>query len=76
MEKIWYHKLCMSPHPKKHSALLSQAPLNLKNNIKKMTQIMSETFNSRDRHMTIQVDLSVSTSSIFPEPWVGVGDMI
>ena len=76
MEKIWEHVFTneLRVKPEEHNVLLTEAPLNLKENREKMAQIMFEEFNVPGLYIAIQAVLSLYSAGKFTGIAVDSGD--
>lgn len=76
MELIWNH--CFTNElrckPSEHNVLLTEAPLNPKNNREKMCEIMFDTFNVKGLYIGIQAVLSLYSAGKFSGIVVDSGD--
>jgi len=64
MEKIWHHCYFneIRVHPEDHPALLTEAPMNPKNNREKMIQVMFDNFQVPSFYVSVQAVLSLYAS--------------
>ena len=76
MEKIWGHIFTneLRVAPEEHNVMLTEAPLNPKENREKMAQIMFETFNVPGFYISIQAVLSLYSAGKYTGLVLDSGD--
>merc|ERR1739848_909252 len=74
MEKVWRHTFDNEADEDCCGVLLTEAPMNPKDNRERMTQIMFETFNVRRFYVAIQAVLSLYASGRTTGVVVDCGD--
>ena len=76
MEKIWGHIFTneLRVAPEEHNVLITEAPLNPKENREKMAQIMFETFNVPGFYISIQAVLSLYSAGKYTGLVLDSGD--
>merc|ERR1712167_313744 len=74
MEKVWRHTFDNESEEDCCGVLLTEAPMNPKDNRERMTQIMFETFNVRRYYVNIQAVLSLYASGRTTGVVVDCGD--
>merc|ERR1712167_154391 len=74
MEKVWRHTFDNESEEDCCGVLLTEAPMNPKDNRERMTQIMFETFNARRFYVAIQAVLSLYASGRTTGVVVDCGD--
>jgi actin len=76
MERVWHHTFYgqMGVDPAEHRMLLTEAPMNPKQNRERMAQIMFETFNVPGMYVAIQAVLSLYSAGRTTGIVVDAGD--